>query len=390
MKYRKTCLSGSLLIYSYPLFAESVPSGSNSCFTLFFTILLPSLIIFGILLWKIVTLIRDNRELKSFQSDLQKKNEELSCLSMTDTLTGLMNRRAIEQLITNEMNRTDRFNTPVSLLVLDLDHFKRVNDNYGHEFGDQVLQHVGEIIRNICRKTDNYARWGGEEFLILAGDTTAVNAVYLAEKLRRKIHSSIIGSLDDLTVSIGVSSFHKGENFNSWFKRADLALYQAKDQGRNRVIVHPDDHSRVNQNDPTRNILRLEWKNEYLCGIKEIDKQHYDMVELSNSVIDSVLNNQGHKAVLNSLDTMMPVMMDHFAGEEKILKDIDYNDLNEHQAQHESLAENFRKLIDLYRNQKSDAIQILNFISQEMIFGHLICRDRDYHYITERHQTDYS
>ena len=388
MKFLKRFTLGSLLLAACPLSAASLSISGSPGITLFSIAFLSALVIIGVLLWQISRLARDKRDLLHRQAGLQKKIEELSCLSMTDTLTGLMNRRAIEPLITNEMNRTNRFNTPVSLLILDLDHFKRVNDNYGHEFGDTVLTHVSDIIRSLCRRTDNYARWGGEEFLILAGDTTAANAVYLAEKIRRKIQSASVGSLQEITVSIGVSSFHKGEDFRQWFKRADMALYQAKDLGRNRIIVHPDDQTVDNHHDPTRNILRLEWKNDYLCGIEKIDRQHIELVECSNTVIDTVLNNEGDEAVLESLNTMIPLMKGHFRAEETILKNIGYSGLKEHQADHESLVKNFEKLISLYNVQEADAIDLLNFISQEMIFGHMICRDRDYHYITERHHPD--
>lgn len=337
-----------------------------------------------VLALKIMNLKKCNRSLILAEMDLIEKNEELNSLSMTDSLTGLMNRRAIEPIIVNEINRMNRYNSPVSLLMLDLDHFKRVNDNYGHDFGDTVLQHVAEMIRSICRKTDNFARWGGEEFVILAADTTADNAVYLAEKIRRQIESSKVESLDDLTVSIGISEYHRGEDFQVWFKRSDIALYEAKDLGRNRVAVHLDDRYKEKTTGELQNILRLEWKNTYSSGIFEIDEMHRSLLFYSNRIIDTVLNNEGNSRILETFEEMFTIVKDYFEKEINILEGIVFPEIESHKQEHEQLIDGMEKLISLFQEDEANSITMLNYITKKLVLGHLVNSDKKYFHLSER------
>lgn len=346
------------------------------------------LVLIVTLILKVLNLKRSNRSLILAEMDLLEKNEELNSLSMTDTLTGLMNRRAIEPIIVNEINRMNRYNSPVSMLILDLDHFKRVNDNYGHEFGDRVLQHVAEMIRQICRKTDNFARWGGEEFLILAADTNSDNAIYLAEKIRRKIESSSVDSFKDLTVSIGISEYHRGEDFQDWFKRADIALYEAKDDGRNRIAVHKDDRYKEQPSGQLQNILRLEWKNDYSSGIDKIDDLHRTLFFYSNRIIDTVLNNEGHSRILETLQEMLAVVKDCFLQEIRILDKIDFGDLENHRKEHEKLIEGMDNTIYLFQEDEADSIVMLNYITKKIVLGHMVNSDKKYFHLMQRKNGD--
>jgi diguanylate cyclase (GGDEF)-like protein len=167
----------------------------------------------------------------------KKLNEKLKNMATTDPLTGLLNRRAVEHLIDREMYRKNRYDHHVSLLLLDLDHFKQINDQFGHAVGDEVLAKFSEKIKTIVRKTDSIARWGGEEFIILASDTDITNAVLLAEKIRKTVKSAEFGKIKTLTTSIGVAEYHCEENFLQWYKRVDGALYKAKIEGRDRVVA---------------------------------------------------------------------------------------------------------------------------------------------------------
>jgi len=166
----------------------------------------------------------------------------LENLSITDALTGIANRRHFEWRLSEEIERARRYKYPLSMLMLDLDHFKQVNDSYGHQIGDIVLQQVAQRLRRILRRTDFLARYGGEEFIALAPQTPADRALILAERLRQVIAESPIPVADNLqihiTISIGVAVFpDHAQNESELIGAADAALYKAKQTGRNRVCM---------------------------------------------------------------------------------------------------------------------------------------------------------
>jgi len=178
-------------------------------------------------------------------------HENLRRISMVDMLTKVMNRRSFDQEITRELSRSMRDQKPLSCLFLDLDHFKKVNDTFGHLSGDQVLRTVGQLLKGSVRKTDLVARYGGEEFAILLPCCDADSAQQLAEGLRNKVQAMVFRSENGhpfrMSTSIGVSSCHAA-NLTDWtladivnelIRAADTAVYQAKHSGRNRVCVVP-------------------------------------------------------------------------------------------------------------------------------------------------------
>ncbi|WP_447956963.1 GGDEF domain-containing protein [Vreelandella sp. EE7] len=178
------------------------------------------------------------RVLVLVQRDISKRVEkeaELERLATTDTLTGLYNRARFDQLLKKEINRLNRYVRSFSLIMLDIDFFKTINDSHGHDVGDQVLAKLGRLLRNNLRKVDHCARWGGEEFMILAPETSLEQAVQLAEKIRCCIQKTRFPQVGSVTVSLGVIEARLNESQKSVMKRADNALYQAKEQGRNRV-----------------------------------------------------------------------------------------------------------------------------------------------------------
>lgn len=173
-------------------------------------------------------------------SYLEKDQQRLSELATRDGLTGLYNRHCFEEMLTDEMERYQRHHHPLSLLMLDLDHFKNVNDNYGHITGDNALKLVSRVIGKVCRTGDVIARFGGEEIIILMPETPAENATILAERIRAAIAASPVrlgnGEQITITASIGVASIpNDAEHSEGLILAADFALYEAKRSGRNCV-----------------------------------------------------------------------------------------------------------------------------------------------------------
>lgn len=171
--------------------------------------------------------------------------QTLGEMAATDQLTGLLNRRAIWPLLNHEFQHAQRSGAPFSLILGDLDLFKKVNDTYGHDAGDLVLQETAKRLEGALRRQDALCRWGGEELLVLLPDTDSNGALEVAEKLRAAMAGSAITAGDDRihqTISLGVASFQDGDAIGSVVSRADEALYQAKHKGRNRAeMASPSD-----------------------------------------------------------------------------------------------------------------------------------------------------
>ncbi len=162
--------------------------------------------------------------------------KRIEALSMTDSLTGLYNRHKLNELLLCEVSRSSRYQTPTSVILVDVDYFKRINDSYGHNVGDDVLVQLAAIFRKNSRESDCLGRWGGEEFLIITSNSDARSAVDFAEKLRAAIHNELFPKVGHISVSCGVAQYVAGQDATQWISSADKALYQAKEAGRNRVV----------------------------------------------------------------------------------------------------------------------------------------------------------
>ncbi len=170
-------------------------------------------------------------------TERKKLEDALKIAATIDKLTDIYNRRKFEDILKQEIERTKRYKSPLSLVMFDLDHFKNINDTYGHQVGDYVLKTIANIVRNNIRITDFFGRWGGEEFMILMPETTLKNAGELTEKLRNIIENYIFEDVKSVTISCGVTQFIKDDTFDSFIKKVDNALYHAKKRGRNRIEI---------------------------------------------------------------------------------------------------------------------------------------------------------
>ena len=167
---------------------------------------------------------------------LEQDYKKIELLSITDRLTTLYNRTKIDQLFADELKRAERYHEKFSIILIDLDNFKSVNDNYGHPVGDTVLQELSRLLRERVRETDYVGRWGGEEFIVISPNSDSVKALQVAEKLRKSIDEYRFSKVEHKTASFGVVSYRAGDDASSMTNRADEFLYLAKKGGKNRVI----------------------------------------------------------------------------------------------------------------------------------------------------------
>jgi diguanylate cyclase (GGDEF)-like protein len=200
-----------------------------------------------ILLWRKFTIItQQQRQLEKANATLQLNQVSLERLTRIDGLTGLFNRSTFAEMARRELDRAQRVGGHTAILLLDLDHFKQINDTWGHPAGDAVLQHTAQVIASSVRSTDLVGRLGGEEFMVLLPDTAPPDARSLAEKIRIRLADTASpwqGALITITVSIGIGRTSAAENrsFEALYQEADKALYLAKQGGRNRVVDNPLD-----------------------------------------------------------------------------------------------------------------------------------------------------
>jgi len=155
---------------------------------------------------------------------------------MTDMLTGLYNRHKMDQELTQQKAVANRYNTNFAVMILDIDHFKRINDTFGHNVGDTSLKAFAQILREQTRESDLVGRWGGEEFLILIPEADKVSLEQMAENLRANVERYPFDVVGQLTTSVGVAVYHPGESIRELVSRADNALYRAKNSDRNCVV----------------------------------------------------------------------------------------------------------------------------------------------------------
>lgn len=190
----------------------------------------------------ICMIVYDVTDTAVHKQGLQKANQELAVLSQTDGLTQLYNRAHWEDCLEREYKRWQRVRQRACLLMLDIDHFKSINDNYGHPVGDDVIRHLAQLIQHNAREIDVSGRYGGEEFAIILGDTSLQDAAQLAERLRKAVESSAVrsdGQSLKYTISLGIAALDVGvQSSQEWIACADKALYASKENGRNRLSLY--------------------------------------------------------------------------------------------------------------------------------------------------------
>jgi len=175
------------------------------------------------------------KELEIANSELKKEKDSLEEISSTDQLTGLHNRYQVREIFDFEIAQSKRYHTDLSIIMMDLDHFKLINDTYGHTVGDQFLQEIANILKSTLREAELIVRWGGEEFLIIVPKANLEKVSEIAERLRTTIEAKKFTTVGHRTASFGITTFIENDSLDSMLLRADNALYRAKEHGRNRI-----------------------------------------------------------------------------------------------------------------------------------------------------------
>ena len=181
-----------------------------------------------------------NEKIRKLNQELAKANKELEKIASYDMLSSLLNRRSLDSKISIEIERAVRLNVPLAGIMIDIDHFKHVNDNYGHQCGDLVIMNIGKICNNQLRKYDYAGRYGGEEFFIILPNTRDEQALHIAQRFQKGIENLSVeceNEIIKITVSMGIAQFNPEETGPKWIKRADQAMYRAKQTGRNRIVL---------------------------------------------------------------------------------------------------------------------------------------------------------
>ncbi|CAK0760051.1 diguanylate cyclase [Gammaproteobacteria bacterium] len=198
-----------------------------------------------------------NKRLKSMEGETNQLREQIRrerAQAVRDPLTGLFNRIAYEERLAIEFQRVKRYGTPLSLMILDIDFFKRINDSYGHQAGDKVLKKIATRIAANVRDADFVGRFGGEEFVSLLPETDLTSALKVAEKIRETVESCVFRFYNEpvpITISCGIAEFHPNDTPETVFERADQALYQAKHLGRNRCCHEESPANRHSEEVPS-------------------------------------------------------------------------------------------------------------------------------------------
>lgn len=328
--------------------------------------------------------------LQRINEDLQKSLIELDRLARTDKLTGAWNRRRLEETVIDEMDRLKRYDHPLSMLTIDIDFFKRINDEHGHAAGDRVLTEIAAMFQETLRASDSLTRWGGEEFVVLCPNTTLSTAALLGERLRAKVAASGGSGGDSLTVSVGVAECLTEESWEQWFHRADAALYRAKAAGRNQVQLAAETPRRQHIGESVAaHFVQLSWHAAYQSGHALIDRQHQDLFDAANNLLAAMLSSRPADEVADLIEVLLRDLVGHFADEEGVIAAAGFPGAAAHAAIHRDLIEHARALLGGFRAGNLAIGELFQFFAHDVVARHMLGADREFFpYLQDRRGGD--
>jgi diguanylate cyclase (GGDEF)-like protein/hemerythrin-like metal-binding protein len=310
---------------------------------------------------------------------LRQRLSQLEQLVATDRLTGVWNRSHFDRMIELELGRSSRYQQPLSLILLDIDHFKQVNDRFGHAAGDSVLCELVRVVQQRIRGADSLFRWGGEEFVVMTPSTGYRSAAVAAEKIRAAVESHDFPDAGKVTISLGVAECLPHEGAGDCFKRVDASLYAAKNAGRNRVVVDRCGSSDVWAQAGNRSVIKLQWNEAYECGEATIDAQHRRLFELANKLIECAFDTKQDRPALNVLfEELLHHVALHFADEEAILESKRYERLEAHKRAHAGLLSRAARLQQKAAAGDITLGELVEFLAHDVVARHLLTADREF------------
>ncbi len=333
-------------------------------------------------------LVTDITEIKQAQHEVERLNKvlgevnsNLASLSTTDGLTGIANRRHFDDVLIREYSRLARTKSELSLILLDIDHFKPFNDHYGHVSGDTCLQQIAAVIgKSVARSGDLAARYGGEEFVCILPDTDQQGALLIAERIRQGIiNLAIPHDWSDIaacvTASLGVITVicHKEKAASEIIVRADALLYKAKHLGRNRI-----EYNEVSPEQPDVDFVQLVWQESFRLGNELIDDQHRNLFLNSNMLLHAIIESRTKDDTSKIISQLLGDITQHFIDEELILESVAYPLLRQHTLEHEKLKKRAFDLAEDYNSKGIHVGDVFEFLVYEVIKKHMLECDREY------------
>jgi len=277
--------------------------------------------------------------------EAEVRAREMAKRADTDALTGVLNRMGFNEAMSRELARARRYQQPLSLAILDLDHFKRLNDEFGHPVGDQVLVRTAKLLSSCVRESDTVARWGGEEFAVIAPMTAEEGAARLAEKLRSIMAATHLGPKDAVTASFGVAELRADDTVETLLERADAALYRAKQAGRNRVCLAGQEPGTGIAPPPVKPNEGDDAPKERAyasTGFGPVDVEH-EALSLALDAFVGKVHSGKPDAVATALAGVIRGVTDHFDHEEALMERFSYPLRAQHEEAHASFLADVRR-----------------------------------------------
>ena len=316
-------------------------------------------------------------------TDRKLLERELVRQATEDVLTGICNRRRFYDLAEREILRGGRYDDPMVLLMLDIDHFKKINDNFGHGNGDAALKQMASVCKAELRSIDIFGRIGGEEFSVMLVKTDAITGRQVAERLRRSVEQCILTTdkgLVKVTVSIGGVSFSGNQHSLDYrLKQADNALYEAKSAGRNRTVMVNDLAVTQKKDENLKTgFVRLEWNKSYESGNKQIDEQHRNLFERSNMLIKALIAQQGRALCMQYIEELISEISEHFSTEEQLIKRAGYPGTEEHRKIHLKLKKEALEIARRHKTGQLEISEVFHFLAIKVVSEHLLDEDQKF------------
>jgi diguanylate cyclase (GGDEF)-like protein/hemerythrin-like metal-binding protein/PAS domain S-box-containing protein len=330
---------------------------------------------------------RAEEEIGRLAHQLELERDYAQASASIDALTRVANRRQFDEVLRGDFFRLKRSNEPLSLIMLDIDHFKKYNDEYGHLAGDECLRSIGETLKRIvARAHDKVARYGGEEFAVIMPETGARGAFVIAERIRKAVEELSIAHVASpvspwVTVSLGLvtvspSGLAAPEKV---IELADKALYEAKRRGRNRVERSSYSAGDNPSHGPGKpQLVRLVWSANDESGNPAIDAQHKELFDSANAILEALLGDDPKSECLPRVEVLVAHIADRFGVEEEILRAAQFPGLAVHCRIHAALLDKAKSIAERFESDDAVVGELFSFLVYEVIAQHMLLEDKKF------------